>query len=194
MRYSVGIDIGATKILAGLVREDGTVVHRVRRTTPFDSRDGVVETTCEMVREVVLFGQTQDCCPAGIGVGTAGQVNFAEGIVVSGTPNIRDWTGVKLGELLSASANLPVWVDNDVNAHLLAEVSIGVAAGRQNVLMLALGTGVGEPLATNPVLFVALGVEPVSSVIFRSIFRGLPVIVAAAAVLNSMRQGQELLE
>jgi glucokinase len=78
----------------------------------------------------------------GVGVGTAGQVNFEAGTVVSGTPNIRDWMNVDLRSALEP-IGFPVWVDNDVNVHLLAETRFGVAAGRQHVLMLALGTGVG---------------------------------------------------
>lgn len=142
MQYSVGIDVGATKVLAGLVAADGSVLCRVRRATPADNRDQVVATIVEAADELVSLADRESHDLVGIGVGTAGQVNFAEGVVMSGTPNISDWMNVNLRAALS-SLRLPVWVDNDVNVHLLAEARLGAAVGRKHVLMLALGTGVG---------------------------------------------------
>lgn len=143
MRHSIGVDIGATKILAGLVREDGCVVERLRCATPDTDAGDVVDAVVEVLRALCDRVREHGVQAEGVGIGTAGQIDVQTGTVLSGTPNIRNWQNVKLCDMLAAEFALPVWVDNDVNVHLLAEARLGVAKACRNAVMLALGTGVG---------------------------------------------------
>lgn len=143
MRHSIGIDIGASKILAGIVREDGQVIERLRVPTPTNDGNEVVAAVIGVLEQLHTAKCLEDISLVGVGIGTAGQIDFARGLVLSGTPNIRNWQNIALRDRLGPLYGLPVWVDNDVNVHLLAEAHLGSAVGKQNVLMLALGTGVG---------------------------------------------------
>lgn len=142
VRCSIGIDVGGTKTLGAIVCNDGRIVHQIRCATPANERDEVVQTIVQLAKTLANYAAANSYKVIGIGVGTAGQVNFETGVVVSGTSNIRDWMNVNLRTALEP-IGLPVWVDNDVNVHLLAETRLGVAVGLQHVLMLVLGTGVG---------------------------------------------------
>jgi glucokinase len=147
--YSVGIDIGATKILVGIVREDGTVVYHLRVDTPVNEGQQVVSCVLQQLQEMQESGLWSKYAVYGVGIGTAGQIDFANGVVVSGTDNILNWKNVHLRDILSTSLGVPVWVDNDVNVHLLAESVCGIAKGKQHVVMLVLGTGVGGAALIN---------------------------------------------
>jgi len=135
---TVGVDLGGTKVLAARVLADGTVAERVKRPTPTEGPEAVAAAIAEMVAEV---GGADH-----LGVGTPGYVGA--GGVVAGVPNLVGWAPpVPLGRLLADATGLDhVAVDNDVNAAALAEAAHGAAAGRADVLCVAMGTGVGGGL------------------------------------------------
>ncbi|MFD1676198.1 ROK family protein [Alicyclobacillus fodiniaquatilis] len=149
MRHSIGVDIGATKMLAGIVREDGVVLHRIRVNTPAHDGAQVVRTLVTLLAELQTCEVLKTISLAGVGIGTAGQVDFVNGCVLSGTPNILNWANVELRKTLQPITGLPVWVDNDVNVQLLAEASLGVAVAKRHVVMLSLGTGIGGAAMMN---------------------------------------------
>ena len=140
MEYSIGVDIGGTKIAGGLVDQEGHIHHRVAISTPKEGRDAILQEIKRMVADLAKrsMGPLR-----GIGVGTAGQVDFVRGKVLSGTSNIADWNDVPIREWLSETMNLPIFVDNDVNVMVVAETQLGVAKGYDDVVCLSLGTGVG---------------------------------------------------
>ncbi len=144
MEYSIGIDIGGTKIAAALVSETGEIEALRTIRTPPEGRTAIIsalrETTGDLIREAALSLKQK---PVGIGIGSAGQIDFENGRIMSGTPNISDWNDVPLRQLLSGCSGLPVWVDNDVNVMTITEARLGAAKGHKNVICLALGTGVG---------------------------------------------------
>ncbi len=140
MEYSIGVDIGGTKIAGGLVDQEGHIHQRVVISTPKEGRDAILQEIKRMVADLAKrsMGPLR-----GIGVGTAGQVDFVRGNVLSGTSNIANWNDVPIREWLSEIMNLPIFVDNDVNVMVVAETLLGVAKGYDDVVCLTLGTGVG---------------------------------------------------
>ncbi|GIN85071.1 glucokinase [Heyndrickxia sporothermodurans] len=147
--YYIGIDIGGTKIAAGIVGSDGNLLKKVLRSTPTNGRDEVLFVLKEMIFELIRFSEHEQLTPIiGLGIGTAGQVEFETGVVLSGTTNIKDWNNVPLREELSKICHLPVWVDNDVNTLAIAEKYFGNAQQVNNFVCLALGTGVGGAVYT----------------------------------------------
>ncbi|OEV02466.1 glucokinase, partial [Streptomyces oceani] len=135
------MDLGGTKIAAGLVGTDGRIRHSVSAPTPALQGPGaVLDAVASAVAEL-----TGDDVRA-VGVGGAGAIDARTGTVLSATDALPGWTGTRLTAELRQRTGLPVAVDNDVRAHALGEAWQGGAAGRSPVLFLAVGTGVGAAL------------------------------------------------
>ncbi len=147
----VGVDIGGTKVLAGLVDEAGVVKRRVRVATPHRSTSpGVVEDT--IVEAVsTLLADDGEGAPTVIGVAAAGFIDSSgERVVFS--PHLS-WRDEPLRQALAGRLDAPVLVDNDANAAAWAETRFGAARGARNALMITLGTGIGGALVLNGEVF-----------------------------------------
>jgi glucokinase len=144
-RVVVGVDLGGTKIAAATVSADGgcgTV-----RTVPTPASagpDAVLDAVAGLVRTV-----TADAGLGAVGIGTAGVVDVAGGTIVSATDTFPGWPGTSVAggvrDRLTGrgAAPVPVFVENDVDAHAAGESWRGAAAGARSVLLVAVGTGVG---------------------------------------------------
>nr|WP_236667774.1 ROK family protein [Nonomuraea sp. K271] len=135
----MGIDIGGTKIVAGLVTPEGTVRRRAYAPTPAaQGPRAVVRTVVRLARELGLDGVT--CA----GVGTAGVVDPDGREIAGATDTIRDWAGTPLAASLEAELGLPVRVRNDVHAFLAGELA---RSSWRTALGVTVGTGIGGALA-----------------------------------------------
>jgi len=141
MDISVGVDIGATKIAAGLVDNEGRLLEQVERPTPREP-DQAVETIRLMVERFLKRGAQL------VGVGAPGQLDYAKGIIMD-SPNLPQWKNYPLKEKLQEKLNIDIVFDNDANAALAGELWQGAARGKGSVMMLTLGTGVGGALWQN---------------------------------------------
>ncbi len=133
MRRVIGIDIGGTKISAAFVDESGKITNPLER--PTDPR-AVTKSAISLVHELQEKGAAQ-----AIGVAFAGWVEYPSGLIVL-APNLSN-AERDLGPRLAEAAGLAVLVENDVNAAVWAEVMLGAGIGESNVVMLAVGTGLG---------------------------------------------------
>ena len=143
---ALGIDIGGTKIAAGLVQRDGRLLHATRTRTPRPPTAGAV---IDAVRDLVARELGHPAARAGlvgVGVGTAGVVDPHTGVIASATESLIDWRGTDLAASLRGLCRVPVTVDNDVNAIGLAETIVGAAKGFGRCLVVAVGTGIGGAL------------------------------------------------
>ncbi|MBW3069392.1 MULTISPECIES: ROK family glucokinase [unclassified Actinomyces] len=136
MALSIGVDVGGTKIAAGVVDEDGTVLATVRRDSPATSREAIFTTIAEVANELASRYDVE-----AIGVGAAGFTSSDRNTMVYGT-NL-DWTGARIADEISARTGKKVVVENDANAAGWAEARFGGGEGAKNVLVVTLGTGVG---------------------------------------------------
>jgi glucokinase len=132
---AIGVDVGGTKTAALRVSAEGGVLDRSVHRTPAEDQDATLETIRDAVAAVL------DEHVAAIGVGAAGLVDVADGILLS-SPNLS-WRDVHLGEELRARFGLAVTVDNDATAAAWAESRIGASAEHQNSLFVGVGTGIG---------------------------------------------------
>jgi glucokinase len=135
----LGVDLGATKVVSGLVSATGEVVRRSGRIVHAnDGPDRVIRSVETSVRAAV-----GDTPPADlrIGIAVAAQVDPATGRVVY-APNLG-WRDVPLARRLSAAVGAPVTVINDARAAALGEWKHGVGIGATDLFCLSLGTGVG---------------------------------------------------
>jgi glucokinase len=136
----IGLDVGGTKLRAGLVSTDGSV--RNVATSRTDATDGA-EAIVQRIHDLVggLLRHASDA--SAIGIGATGRVDTNTGRIVGATDMLPGWRGVALGETVRASFRLPVAVDNDGNAAALGEAWTGAARGVGHFVLLTLGTGVG---------------------------------------------------
>ena len=135
----VGVDVGGTKVAAGVLSADGRVVHQRRWPTDTTDAEAIVGNVGRAVRELRADLELPDTLP--IGVGMAGLVDL-DG-VVRYAPNLplRD---VPLRALLERELGCPVTLDNDASAAAWAEFRVGAARDAPSgLVMLTLGTGVG---------------------------------------------------
>lgn len=135
----LGVDLGATKVVSGLVAADGTILrHSGRHLHANDGPGGVIRTVARSVRACV--GDPFEG-PLRVGIAVAAQVDPRTGTVVH-APNLG-WRDVPLARRLSEELNATVAVVNDARAATLAEWRHGAGVGVDDLFLLTLGTGVG---------------------------------------------------
>ncbi len=138
MRLFAGVDIGGTKTAAALVTPDGRVLARQKVATPAHEGPGAILDAAAAA--VTGFGTPV----AAVGVGSAGVIDSAAGTVLAATDALPGWAGTRLRDgLRRRLGDAPVAVDNDVHAHLVGEAWRGAAVGYRQVLLVAVGTGIG---------------------------------------------------
>ncbi len=139
-----GIDLGGTKIAAGLIAADGTVLASASAPTPAtQGAQAVLDAVAALVTELSAAPAAKDVDIAGLGLGAAGVIDAGNARVLSATDTILHWAGTDLAAELLARTGLRVRAVNDVHAHGLGEAWRGAAAGSSNALLLAVGTGIG---------------------------------------------------
>lgn len=141
---TIGVDIGGTKIAAGIVQQRGDVTRVVRAATPTEGGHAVLDTAADLVRDLAVDGDV-----GGIGVGAPGIIDPVEGVVRSATDIVPGWAGVGVRAGLHRRTGLAVAVDNDVRAMALGESAAGTGRDRTEVLHVSVGTGIGGALVRN---------------------------------------------
>lgn len=136
MSYTVGVDVGGTKIAAGLVDHNGQLIARDRTVSPATDPAEIVHTIGELVRSLVGSHEVE-----AVGVCAAGFVDKQRATVVF-APNLA-WRDEPLKERLQKELHLPVVVENDANAAAWGEFTFGAGEDVEDLLMLTIGTGVG---------------------------------------------------
>jgi glucokinase len=133
--HAIGVDLGGTKILAGVVTRAGEVLHRHERATPHDSQESVVRELEAAVSALV----TDEV--AAIGFGVPSPIDQRRGVVVEcvNLP-LRDFA---LRDHMAGRFDLPVGLENDASAAAIGEWRAGVGRGVDDLVMLTLGTGLG---------------------------------------------------
>ncbi len=137
----VGVDIGGTKIVAGVVDRAGRVGDREDRATP--ERTAPAQVVESLIADAVTALAQRNEVEA-VGIAAAGFVDAA-GERVMFAPHLS-WRNEPLRDRLATRLDLPVLVANDANAALWAEHLYGAAVGAADVLMVTLGTGIGGAL------------------------------------------------
>ncbi|WSL79486.1 ROK family glucokinase [Kitasatospora sp. NBC_01266] len=135
---TIGIDIGGTKVVAGVVNGEGRIVEQLRTETPHKSKSPkVVE---DVIVELVLELADRHDVHA-VGIGAAGWVDADRSRVLF-APHLN-WRDEPLREALSDRLKFPVVVENDANAAAWAEWRFGAGRGEDLLVMITLGTGIG---------------------------------------------------
>lgn len=142
----VGVDIGGTSIKLGVVDEKGNFEHSLEYDT--ESAKGgkyVLET---LITQIEKFEGID-----AIGISTAGQVDRERGMLVEESANIPGTAGLQIKATLQEHFNIPVEVENDVNAAALGEKFFGVGQDIKDFLFITYGTGVGGAIVIDSEIY-----------------------------------------
>ena len=148
-KYSIGIDLGGTKILIGLVeKESGKVVSHIKKKTKKEKGpENIVRKMVEGVEELLEESGKSFTEISSIGIGSAGQIDRKNGIII-GAPNL-DCYNLNLKELLQDKFNIPVFVGNDVEVATIGEQKFGAGKGCADFVCVFVGTGIGSAIVKN---------------------------------------------
>ncbi|RUT78842.1 ROK family protein [Ancylomarina longa] len=143
----VGIDIGGTHTVFGLVNQEGEcLVQDSLYTKDFKEFESFIQALSKGIKKLTLKGEEKfNLLGIGIGAPNANHSNCT----IQNASNLQ-WEGVlPLGEMMEKELGLPVKVTNDANAAALAEMYYGGAKGMKNFIVLTLGTGLGSGIVIN---------------------------------------------
>lgn len=140
----MAFDVGGTAIKFGMVDENFEVIFskEIPTSTYKDADNMVMAAIDAQLQEYA--GQY-----AAIGISTAGQVDFENGVINDGVGNIPNYNHSNLRGVFEEKYNVPVAVDNDVNCAAIGEAHFGAARGESDFLCLTYGTGVGGCIYIN---------------------------------------------
>lgn len=142
---ALGIDFGGTSIKMGVVSE-GKIIFSAKAlpTREFSKPSSLIKGLAERI------GELREQFPSieAVGIGVPGFVNLKEGLVYQ-LSNVPGWVHVPLREQLAAACGLPCTIDNDANCMAFAEWKHGAGKGKEHLLCLTLGTGVGSGIISN---------------------------------------------
>jgi glucokinase len=139
--YIIGVDIGGTKTLVALSDLKGEAIGTERFATQEYTGDSFLVKLCRTIFHMLQKHGIAAEQVLGVGIGVPGITDAEKGLVVE-APSLK-WKGYPLKHDLEQRINVPVFIDNDVNYAVLGEQWKGAAAGKKNVVLIAIGTGVG---------------------------------------------------
>jgi glucokinase len=151
-RIVVGVDIGGTKVAAGLVNAEGEILARNRTpmlTTGAPSNGLAAVSTA--IRGLFTDASSQNQIAA-IGICAPGPLNPKTGVIIN-PPNLPLWHNYPLAEEMHRVYNVSIRVDNDANAAALAEAKWGAGRGYRNIFYATVGTGIGTGIILDGRIF-----------------------------------------
>jgi glucokinase len=142
-QFTLGVDVGGTKIAAGIVDAKGTILYQTRAPMPAREDAAAGFAALEAAIEAVFAAHPQSrAALAGIGICAPGPVDPFRGIVLN-PPNLPCWHNFPLASEVQRAFHICAKIDNDANAAALAEAIWGAGVGFRNVFYATLGTGIG---------------------------------------------------
>lgn len=146
MTLTLGVDVGGTKIAAGAVAADGTVVSMARRESPARDPEAIADSIAAVVAEL---SEGRDV--VALGLAPAGWIDLDRAEIMY-APNLA-WRAEPLRQLVQERVAIPTVMENDANAAAWAEFRFGAGQGARVLLMVTIGTGIGGGLVVGGTVF-----------------------------------------
>ncbi len=151
--YSIGIDLGGTKILAGIVDlNTGEVIFSAKKKTKKEKGSEIItKKVINIVKELIEESKISLEEIKSIGIGLAGQVDRKKGVLIA-APNL-DCFNVNFKNILEEKYKKPVFIGNDVEVATVGELMFGSGVGYKNFVCVFVGTGVGSGIVIDGKMF-----------------------------------------
>lgn len=149
----IGVDVGGSKVAAGVVDRDGRILSQVRAAMAASGQaaEGLAAVTSVIDKLLNSNPETRNTIH-GIGICSPGPLDPKTGVVIN-PPNLPCWRNYPLATETARIYQLPVSVDNDGNAAALAEARWGAGYGYRNVFYTTIGTGIGAGMVFDGQLY-----------------------------------------
>lgn len=145
MRFLVGVDIGGTNVVAGLLDDEGNLLHKIKQPTEAArGRHHVIRKIGQTVQALLTHSQTDSRQVMAVGMGVPGFIDPHLGISIYSV-NLG-WRNEKVAEKLTEMLGIPVFIDNDVRMYVYGEAVKGSGQGYDHVLGITLGTGLAAAM------------------------------------------------
>ncbi len=143
MKYSIGVDIGGTKVAIAIVDSTGKMIEKSKITTDLtiNPKEMINRISQEIEQNIKLSGVPLQAI-TGIGIGAPGPIDISKSMVVS-PPNLMNWADIPIVEWFEEKWSLPIFFDNDANAAALGEKWIGAAQNNNEFIYMTISTGIG---------------------------------------------------
>ena len=145
--YAIGIDLGGTKILTGIVNKgSGEVLHSIKQKTGKEKdAESIIEKLKFSIKELLNISHFDAAQIDSIGIGAPGQVDREKGILIS-APNLN-CANLNIKAILEREFYIPTYLGNDVGIATLGEMKFGAGVGFNNFVCIFVGTGIGSGIA-----------------------------------------------
>jgi glucokinase len=140
MTLTIGVDVGGTKVAAGVVDEGGHILAQTRRDTAARNAAATHDAIVDAVKELLAQHEVE-----AVGLAAAGLVDETRSTMLF-SANVPAWRGQALRDDLGGALGIPVIVENDANAAAWGEVLYGAGRGEEHVVCITVGTGIGGGL------------------------------------------------
>ncbi|MBS1989188.1 MAG: ROK family protein [Cyanobacteria bacterium SZAS LIN-2] len=149
-KFAVGVDLGGTKILAGVVNiSNGQLISAAKKKTRVVEEGGeLIKRIASCIAEAIEIAGVEPKKLVGIGVGAAGMVDRERGVLLAAA-NIGGTNDLPMADPLSAQFGLPVRLGNDVEVATLGELNYGAGRDCDNFVCMFIGTGIGSGIVNN---------------------------------------------
>jgi glucokinase len=139
-----GIDLGGTKLAAGLFSRSGVQIDRVEINDHVEKdNDGVTESIIGLVKRIQSQNRIDDSVLLGIGIGVAAHIRFNEGLIITSSNFKIPFKNYPMREKVQRHFDVPVVLDNDANAQAYGEYRFGAGRGRRDVVFMTVSSGIG---------------------------------------------------
>lgn len=149
MDYSIGVDVGGTKVALAIVDQTGTITEAsiIPTDLTITAEAMIDRINLEIINLIDQSSITKEQL-VGIGVGTPGPLDSKNGMITC-PPNLTNWIDVPIQKLMEETLSIPVTLENDANAAALAEKWVGAAQESDNFTYITVSTGIGAGIITD---------------------------------------------
>src|SRR5664280_329608 len=151
---AIGIDIGPTSLPIAVVKISGEVISvKSFPLKQIQTREYLIPEILNAIKDIRRSVASEGINPICIGIAAKGFIDHSSGIVLGPDQGIKDWTNVPLAKIINQETGLPAYIGNDANMMTIAEHRFGAAKGYNNIIFVALRTGIGGGIIINGKLY-----------------------------------------
>lgn len=151
--YYIGIDLGGTKIAAGIVNENGIIIRKDSMPTGRTRKsEEIVNDICMLIKKLINDTNLCENDIYSVGIGSPGSLDRERGVIIANF-NLS-FKFVAIRDAIQKVISVPIFVENDANCAAIAESVAGVANGVDYAVLITIGTGIGGGIIINDKLYI----------------------------------------